>query len=104
LTGISDYGSGTTLATTYANTQGTLTILGILTPMLQSLAPSVLAQAHQGLATVQADLLAQRAKDGHWTPVADLSTSAREKLDGDLGNLLETLSQVPGILTPRDGA
>ena len=104
LTGTADYGSGTTLATAYANTQGTAEILGVLAPLLRSLAPAVLLAARQQLATVQGDLLAERSPDGHWTPVAGLTTPAREGLDGALGSLLETLSQVPGILTPRDGA
>jgi len=104
LTGIADYGSGTTLATAYANTQGTAEILGTLAPLLRTLAPAVLSAARQGLSTVQGDLLAQRARNGHWTPAGQLSGAGREKLDGDLGSLLETLSQVPGILTPRDGA
>ena len=104
LTGIADYGSGTTLATAYANSEGTAEILGTLAPVLRALAPAVLSAAQQGLATVQGDLLAQRAGNGHWTPAGQLSGSAREKLDGDLGSLLEALSQVPGILTPRDGA
>jgi iron uptake system EfeUOB component EfeO/EfeM len=104
LTGTADYGSGTTLATAYANTQGTAEILGLLAPLLRPLAPAVLSAAQQGLATAQAGLLAQRAPDGHWTPVAGLSSTARERLDGAFGSLLETLSQIPGILTPRDGA
>jgi len=104
VTGTADYGSGTTLATAYANTQGTAEILGTLAPLLRSLAPAVLSAARQGLATVQGDLLAERGPGGHWTPVADLAGPAREQLDGAVGSLLETLSQIPGILTPRDGA
>jgi high-affinity iron transporter len=104
LTGTADYGSGTTLATAYANTRGTAEILGTLAPLLRPLAPAVLSAASQGLATVQGDLLAGRAPDGHWSPVGKLSTTARDRLDGAFGSLLETLSQVPGILTPRDGA
>ena len=36
LTGTADYGSGTTLATAYANTQGTAEILGLLAPLLRA--------------------------------------------------------------------
>ncbi|HTU72695.1 MAG TPA: EfeM/EfeO family lipoprotein [Trebonia sp.] len=104
LTGAADYGSGTTLATAYANTQGTAEILGTLAPLLAPLAPAVLAAARHGLAALQGDLLAERAADGRWRPVAQLAATARERLDGAIGALLETLSQVPGILTPRDGA
>ena len=104
LTGAADYGSGSTLATAYANTQGTAEILGLLAPLLQAVGPGVLADSRRGLAAVQADLLADRSPDGRWTPLAALTAAARERLDGDAGSLLETLAQVPGILTPRDGA
>ena len=104
LTGAADYGSGSTLGTAYANTQGTAEILGLLAPLLQTDGPGVLAAARQGLAALQADLLAQRAGDGSWTSVAALSATARERIDGAAGSLLETLAQIPGILTPRDGA
>jgi high-affinity iron transporter len=104
LTGAADYGSGSTLATAYANTQGTAEILSLLAPLLQADAPGVLAASRHGLAAVQADLLADRSPYGRWTPVAALGIAARERLDGNAGSLLETLAQVPGILTPRDGA
>ena len=104
LTGTADYGSGTTLATAYANTQGTAEILGLLAPLIRADAPEVLSAAQRGLSALQADLLAQRSGDGRWTPVAALTTAARERIDSGAGALLETLSQVPGILTPRDGA
>jgi high-affinity iron transporter len=104
LTGAADYGSGTTLATAYANTRGTAEILGLLAPLIRADAPDVLSAAKQGLSALQAGLLAERSADGRWTPVADLSITARERLDSGAGALLETLSRVPGILTPRDGA
>jgi iron uptake system EfeUOB component EfeO/EfeM len=104
LTGIADYGSGTTLATAYANTQGTAELLSLLAPLIRADAPDVLSAARQGLSALQADLLAERSGDGRWTPVAGLSTTERERIDSGAGSLLETLSQVPGILTPRDGA
>ena len=104
LTGSADYGSGSTLATAYANTQGTAEILSLLAPLIRAGAPDVLSAAQQGLSTLQADLLTERSGDGRWTPADRLSTAARERLDADAGALLETLSQVPAILTPRDGA
>jgi iron uptake system EfeUOB component EfeO/EfeM len=104
LTGSADYGSGSTLATAYANTQGTAKILSLLAPLIRADAPDVLSAAQQRLSTLQADLLTERSGDGRWTPAGRLSTAARERLDADAGALLETLSQVPAILTPRDGA
>jgi len=100
LTGIADYGSGTTLATIYANTQGTAELLSILTPLIQQADPQLATSARHGLTTLQDDLSAERL-DGTWTPVAELSTVARDRLDADLGQLLETLSGVPALLYPR---
>jgi high-affinity iron transporter len=103
LTGIADYGSGTTLATIYANTQGTEELLSILTPLIRDADPRLLSAAQQGLATLQRDLAAEHVS-GTWTPVARLSTAAHERLDADLGQLLETLSGVPALLYPRTDA
>ena len=103
LTGIADYGSGTTLATIYANTQGTGELLSILTPLIERADPQLLTAAHQGLAALQQDLTAEHIS-GTWTPVAQLPTPARDRLDADLGQLLETLSEVPALLYPRTNA
>jgi iron uptake system EfeUOB component EfeO/EfeM len=104
LTGIADYGSGTTLATIYANTQGTDELLGILSPLITHADPQLLDAAQQGLATLQQDLLAERTSAGTWTSVAQLSSASRDRLDADLGQLLETLSGVPALLYPRTDA
>lgn len=103
LTGIADYGSGTTLATTYANAQGTEELLGILSPLIARSDPQLLAASRQGLAVLQRDLEADRV-GGRWRPVSSLSTTERQRLDADLGQLLETLSGVPALLYPRTGA
>jgi iron uptake system EfeUOB component EfeO/EfeM len=104
LTGIADYGSGTTLATAYANTQGTAEVLRTLTGLIRPRDPALLTAIDQDLAQVQAALLAQRAPDGTWTPLGELSTVARQRVDGDLGNLLEQLSVIPNLLAPRTSA
>lgn len=104
LSGAADYGSGTTLATAYASTQGTAELLSVLTPLLRSLDPPVLPAARRQLAALQSGLLSQRSPDGRWTPASQLSSTAREKIVADLGTLLETLSVIPDVLTPRNGA
>ena len=104
LTGIADYGSGTTLATVYANTQGTQELLGILTPLIEPRDPQLLAEAEQGLAGFRQDLQAEDSGGGAWTPVSQLSQAQRQRIDADLGRLLETLSDVPNLLYPRTGA
>jgi high-affinity iron transporter len=104
VTGIADYGSGTSLATVSANTQGTQELLGILAPLIRPRDPQLLAAATAGLETVQQDLNTLRSAAGQWTPVAQLSTAQRQHLDADLGQLLETLADVPNLLYPRTDA
>ena len=104
LTGIADYGSGTSLATALANVQGTREVLSVLTPLLQQTDPGVLKPIDAGLAAVQADLQAARQPDGTWTPAAQLPAAQREKLNGDFGGLLEELSLIPNVLEERNSA
>jgi iron uptake system EfeUOB component EfeO/EfeM len=104
LSGTDDYGSGTTLATVYANTQGTQAVLSTLTALITPRDPALLASVDQWMATVQHDLLACRAADGSWTAVSALSRAQRQTLDGDLGELLEQLSSIPNLLTGRTSA
>jgi len=104
LSGTDDYGSGTTLATVYANTQGTVAVLGTITALIGPRDPALLGSIDQWIATVQRELLACRAPDGRWTPVAALPRAQRQTLDGDLGELLEQLSSVPNLLTGRTSA
>ncbi|HWG24071.1 EfeM/EfeO family lipoprotein [Actinospica sp.] len=123
LTGIADYGSGTTLATIYANTQGTEELIGILAPLITRADPQLLTDAQQGLSALQRDLSSDHVSSDHvssdlggadlagsdlgggtWLPVTALSVVGRQRLDADLGELLETLSGVPALLYPRTNA
>ena len=105
LTGIADYGSGTTLATIYANTQGTAELLDTLAPLITRADPQLLTAARQGLAALQHDLTADHDVVGDtWLPVSTLTLAQRQRLDADLGQLLETLSGVPALLYPRTDA
>ena len=110
LTGIQDYGSGTTLDTLYANTQGTQEVLSTISSLIQRGDPSLPARINQGLATVQADLKAVGAgpctATCATTPTAlsALGSAQRQKINGDLGQLLETLSLVPDLLEERTSA
>jgi iron uptake system EfeUOB component EfeO/EfeM len=49
-------------------------------------------------------VLAQRDKDGTWTPLDKLSTADRQRLDGSLGRLLEELAPIPDLLEIRKAA
>jgi len=109
LTGIQDYGSGTTLDTLYANTQGTQAVLSTIDQLIQSRDPRLLGQIQQGIGTVQSDLKADGAGPcaaACPTPTAlsALAAAQRDKVDADLSQLLETLSLVPDLLEERTSA
>lgn len=104
LTGIADYGSGTALATAYANVQGTRAVLSTLVGLMQTRDPAGLKSINTWLDTVSADLKATQNSDGSWTALGDLASSTRQKLDGDLSELLEQLSVVPALLEERSAA
>ncbi|MEU2310208.1 iron uptake transporter permease EfeU [Streptomyces misionensis] len=103
LTGDTDEGSGTNLATADANLTGTRELLTVLEPLLTSRSPRLLP-------TVDADIdrvrkLLDAAHDGdHWTPVEKLPAAGRQRLDGATGQLLEDLAPVPDLLEIRKSA
>ena len=111
LTGIQDYGSGTTLDTLYANTQGTQEVLSTISSLIQRGDPGLLTRINQGLAALQADLKSVGAGPCSTSTCATeptalnaLSTAQRQRINGDLGQLLETLSLVPDLLEERTAA
>jgi high-affinity iron transporter len=97
LTGDTDYGSGTNLATMRANVDGTQMTLDSLVPLLTIRNPRLLNSLQQGLTQLGA-LLDTYHVNGKWTPVKQLTTPQREQLDGTTGALLEQLSIVPDSL------
>jgi iron uptake system EfeUOB component EfeO/EfeM len=101
--GADDYGSGTSLATVYANTEGTLGVLTTLRPLIQVREPALVPAIERGIATVQADLDADRDGDT-WIPAGRLSHDRHQKLDADLGALLEQLAVIPELLAERTDA
>jgi high-affinity iron transporter len=102
--GTADAGSGTSLATAYANTEGTQEVLSTLTPLLDAHDPGLRPEVTAGLAAVQQDLLAERDAAGAWTPAAALAPAHRERLDADLDALLEDLATIPNLLAARTAA
>lgn len=104
LGGIADYGSGTTLATLEANIQGTEEVLGTIAPVVRELDGGLVDRLNSQLAAYESEVASYRATDGSWTAPAKLSTAQRQKLDADLGALLEQLAILPNLLTPRNHA
>jgi iron uptake system component EfeO len=101
LTGHDDYGSGTTLATTLANIQGTRELLSLLHPLLVTRYPGLPA-VYTWLGRLQALLEAQRQPDGTWTAVSRLPLSARQEIDAACSQALQELAPIASIAEPRN--
>jgi iron uptake system component EfeO len=99
LTGQTDEGSGTNLATASANVAGDREVLGVLRPLLATRYPG-LSDVDRLLTEFQRELQAQDHA-GTWTPVGDLPRYAREKLNGTLSELVEKLAPIAAITEPR---
>jgi iron uptake system component EfeO len=99
LTGRTDYGSGTNLATARANLDGTRILLGYLRPLLKT--------RDAGLTLLGSSLnRTQRTLDGFeqgggWTPLAKLDRTRREKVNSDVGRLVEQLAVVAALTDVR---
>ncbi|MCH0559218.1 EfeM/EfeO family lipoprotein [Streptomyces sp. MUM 16J] len=99
LTGRTDYGSGSNLATARANLDGTREVLSRLRPLLTT--------RYAGLADL--DHAVDRAQNwldgfrhgGHWTRLDRLTRAQREQTDSVLGNLVERLASVATLCDPR---
>ncbi|MFF4896312.1 EfeM/EfeO family lipoprotein [Streptomyces sp. NPDC001068] len=99
LTGRTDYGSGSNLATARANLDGTAQVMTRLRPLL--------ATRYAGLPALESELarvagtLDAFEHDGTWTPLGKLSHRQREKVDAALGDLVERLASVATLCDPR---
>ena len=97
LSGIDDEGSGDAYPATCADLQVTRVVLGELAPLINERAPRLLPTARAQMNTLEQALLATRAH-GQWASISSASLSQRQRVDGAIGALLETLSSVPDLL------
>jgi len=104
MSGETDEGSHTNLATAWANVEGTQMALAALGPALEQSGSGVLPRLQQGLATMAAAFKAYEEPNGTWEPLQSLTTSQHGSLDGQLGGLLEGLAVVPELLQPPQPA
>jgi len=100
LTGHDDYGSGTTLATTEANVEGTFELLKVLHPLLAARYRQLPA-VYTWLDRLQGLVAAARHPNGSWTPVDDLGPSGREQINAAASQALEELAPIAVISEPR---
>jgi iron uptake system EfeUOB component EfeO/EfeM len=98
LTGDTDQGSHTALATVRANIDGTETVLNTLQPLLEPRRPELWLTIQSSLDGLAGELDGLTDSDGAWLPLDQLSRGQRELLDGSLGQLLEQLAVVPDAL------
>ena len=99
-TGKTDYGSGTNLATALANLQGDQEVVSVLRPLLTSRYPQ-LSQVDDWTNRLKTLLQAQQHPDGSWTPITQLSSMDRERLNAALSGLIEQLAPIAAITEPR---
>ncbi|MGX9890407.1 iron uptake transporter permease EfeU [Streptomyces sp. NPDC002276] len=103
LTGDTDEGSGTNLATVDSNLAGTRELLTVLKPLLTKESSTLLPTVDAAVARLQ-KLLDSAHQGGSWTPVEQLSQPDRARLNGAAGQLLEDLAPVPDLLEIRKSA
>jgi high-affinity iron transporter len=97
LTGATDEGSHTNLATVRANVDATLMALSAITPMLRLRNPALLRRSTAALDALAA-MLDRYDTGGTWRPLTDLTRPEREQLNAATSAFLETVSPVPAIL------
>jgi iron uptake system component EfeO len=75
-------------------------VLSVLRPLLASRYPA-LSQVDEWSNRLETLLQEQHHADGSWTPVEQLSTTDRERLDAALSELIEQLAPIAAITEPR---
>jgi iron uptake system component EfeO len=99
LTGRTDFGSHSTLATVRANLDGTRTVVSLLTPLLRP-RYAALPAAIAALNRAEADLEGLRS-GARWPALSALPRPARERVDSDFSELTELLAPIASICEPR---
>ncbi|MHA7984239.1 imelysin family protein [Rathayibacter sp. CAU 1779] len=103
LTGKTDAGSHTNLATVDANLTGTVQALEPLRGILKSRYPD-LAKTDAAIAASQKLVESFRAADGSWTPLQSLSRTQRERVNAQIDTTIELLAPIAAICDVRRSA
>jgi high-affinity iron transporter len=97
LSGDDDLGSNASLAILTADIQGDQVILTDLTPVLDTRTASLLPKAEAEIAILDTALKSTMV-NGQWPALASLTSTQMARIDGAVGQVLETLSAVPDLL------
>ncbi|CAM5367664.1 imelysin family protein [Streptomyces abikoensis] len=101
LTGRTDYGSGSALATARAHVDATRAVLDRLRPFLRTRYPGLPALDRR-LGRLARTLDAHaRAHHGGWTPLSRLDRTQRARIDAAVGDLTERLASVAALCDVR---
>jgi iron uptake system component EfeO len=99
VTGQTDFGSGSNLATVRAELDGTHELITVLSTLLRTRYPDLDALQRQWEKAVR-DVESEHHGSA-WTPVERLGRADRERIDADVSELTEMLAAVASICTPR---
>jgi len=97
LNGLTDEGSGAAYPETFADAAGTEVVLDELKPLIDARSPALLPAVRGQLAELTQALLATQV-GGQWQPVSAVPLAARQRVDADIGAVLENLSLIPDLL------
>ena len=100
LTGRTDFGSNSNLATVRANLEGTATVLDLIKPLLTG-RYAQWPQTQGALQRAQADIAVLAGAGGSLPALGGLSRTQRERIDSDISELSERLAPIASILEPR---
>jgi high-affinity iron transporter len=97
LSGMDDQGAGAAFAMTAADVRVDRAVLGYLAPLINARQPGLLATIDSQLDTL-ADALNATDAHGQWESLETAPLLARQRVDADIGAVLESLSAVPDLL------
>ncbi|MFJ3958629.1 EfeM/EfeO family lipoprotein [Arthrobacter sp. NPDC090010] len=98
LSGNGDQGSGTAVALTRADVEATQEVLNLLRTLLERLKSGYPAQLDRELSSLLQAIDQTRAA-GSWIPYPQLSILQRQRVNGALGQALETLALAPALFS-----
>lgn len=97
LTGLTDLGSGSGLAETWADVDATRALLEMYAPLIDARRPGLTTTAGTELDALRQKL--EGSRDGTaWRSLAALDPAVRGGIEAALGSVLETLADMPGLL------